>query len=83
MTGFVTPQRDQAHSQIRVVSMSYWVMYVECIFLLDEEIRYDLKDINRWNVWKMPNDIIPSFNSFREETIHVLAGLASYFVKYI
>ena len=35
------------------------------------------KDINRWDVWKMPNDIIPSFNSIREEAIHVPARLAS------
>ena len=41
------------------------------------------KDINRWNVWKIPNDIIISFNSIRELTIHVPAGLASYFVKFI
>ena len=39
------------------------------------------KDINRWDVWKMPNDIIPSFNSIRGETIHVPSRLASYFVK--
>ena len=39
------------------------------------------KDINRWDVWKMPNDIIPSFNSIREEAIHVPVRLASYFVK--
>ena len=39
------------------------------------------KDINRWDVWKMPNDIIPSFNAIREEVIHVPARLASYFVK--
>ena len=40
------------------------------------------KDINIWNVWKMPNDI-PSFkfNSIREETINV--PTASYFVKVI
>ena len=31
----------------------------------------------------MPNDIIPSFNSIREETIHVPAGLATYFVNVI
>ena len=41
------------------------------------------QDINRWNLWKMPNDVIPSFNSSREETIHVPVGLASYFVKVI
>ena len=41
------------------------------------------KDVNRWDVWEMPNDIIPSFNSIGEETIHVPAGLASYFVKVI
>ena len=34
-----------------------------------------LKDINRWDVWKMPNDIIPSFNSIREEAIHVPVDL--------
>ena len=33
------------------------------------------KDINRWNVWKMPNDIIPNFNSISEETIHVPTGI--------
>ena len=41
------------------------------------------KDINRWGVWEMLNGIIPSFSSIREETIHVPAGLASYFVKVI
>ena len=43
----------------------------------------NFKDINRWNVWKMPNDIIPSFNSISDETIHLHPGLASYFVKVI
>ena len=41
------------------------------------------KDINRWGVWEMPNDIISSFSSIREETIRVPAGLASYFVKVV
>ena len=39
------------------------------------------KDINRWDVWKIPDDIVPSLNSIREETYHIPAGLASYFLK--
>ena len=31
------------------------------------------KDINRWDVWEMPNDIIPNFSSIGKETIHVPA----------
>ena len=33
------------------------------------------KDINRWDAWKIPNDIILSFNSIREEAIHLPARL--------
>ena len=41
------------------------------------------KDINRWDVWKMLNDIIPSFSPIWEEAIHVPARLASYFAKVV